>query len=247
MRPKWWFMALFVGIMVVNVNLTYSETQEAPWEIDEHTLLLAHYDGNTGNGGLDADFAKGSPVASFAKAHIVENGKIGKMLNLTSQFDWVSYESKNNIDASKGTIEMWIKPVGHLLMGYNWQIFDGYTDDSNRFLWYFNAVDGTRFQFISGGRTIAVATAKPDSLKWEKNNWYHIAGTWDAKAGKMEFFRDGVLVACEGNPKTWEPITIDKLWFGVNRWGGESSNGCDFPRIYVDELRISDTIRYSQK
>jgi hypothetical protein len=80
-----------------------------------------------------------------------------------------------------------------------------------------------------------------DASTWKKDEWHHIAATWDAAKNERALFVDGVKVASGESKfanKAFVPQAAD---FMV---GGLSYRPQSIPCV-IDEVRISDITRYS--
>lgn len=224
----------------------------------DHTLFIASYDGNTGNGGLDADFARGATQAIGTGGVLAGPGKFGAgALDSVTASGTVNYPSAGNFNVERGTVEMWIKAT-------NW--------DDGEFAGFFNirtpnpnpgdpALCDIRLQKTATGRLQAYAasadgdglvtswsitTSDPVSLDGE---WHHLAWSWDENVNMSYLYLDGNVIADFGAtfaPPTPNPgATVglpqidflgtvgDAIEIGSVQGGSAPFNGL------IDELRIS--------
>lgn len=203
------------------------------------TIFLAHYDGNTGNGGLDADYAAGSPTAVTAGGTISSTAKFGAgSLSLTpAPSILTTYSSAGNYNLQSGTIEMFFNTAAwndgnyHALFGM-----------------YNNPAD-IRVQEIPGGELQAfqydgthIWSLTSAALTPSENAWHYFAWDWDWTSGTSAMYLDGNLIAntIAGTigsyvgpvPSTFGVGTMQDQTF--SQWNG-----------LIDEFRISDQSLYS--
>ena len=79
-----------------------------------------------------------------------------------------------------------------------------------------------------------------ESSGWSQNEWIHIAGTFEPGVGRKLFINGQLVDTCSdcGIGITDDPLTINRhVWYS-----GESARLTG----YVDELRISNIVRYNQ-
>ena len=78
---------------------------QAPYEPDEHTLFLHHYDGNT-----IADFAKGAAKAvnELGQRHFMD-GVFGQALVFTNSERELQFPTQGNYGPAAGTIEFFVR------------------------------------------------------------------------------------------------------------------------------------------
>jgi len=244
-------------------------TVAGPLVADDHTLFLAHYDKS-----LTADFAKGN-ARTVAGAAAITSGKKGKFdegVNCTTgpatdangqsiQFTQLSYDSKNNIDLARGTVEFWTRlaDAGNVLPGklrlrYFFDIPTSEKDSvSNiiRVTIVMTERDGTQILYAFPGTLIAqgVSTGHGESISipilWRSDEWHHIAFTWDGTRAVL--FADG---------KASAPLPLPGGLFGGNKTNTDALEGVfligglfksgpgNAPDGVIDEFRISNNVRY---
>lgn len=205
-----------------------------------HTLLLAHFDGNTAQGGLDADYAAGSGVSSGTGGAIVAAPVKFGAGSLDPAAGVMTYPSLDNLNISAATIEMWVQTD-------NWA--DG---QFNGLISLYQAgVGDIRLQKTSGNRLQAYMADLATNTSWSLTsdalaldaNWHHIAWTWDFAGQKAALYIDGNVV-----DKTPEFGGITELGYSGTlpssiEVGTIQGGSADFPG-YIDELRITDTDLY---
>ncbi|MBU0477549.1 hypothetical protein KKC91_03155 [bacterium] len=159
----------------------------------EDILFYAPYDGKA-----EAEIAIGSPAAEVKGEVDYIEGKKGKAIVLGDAK--LIYKAAENLNLDAGTISMWVKPV-------NW---DG-KKEMFHFLFYAIAPDetiliiykhfnpklgllflcGQRTGLKDGKRMHEYANTPED---WVKNEWMHIASTWNKKTEIIELYINGELV-----------------------------------------------------
>ena len=86
------------------------------WGVTAHAsslLFQANYDGNTTQGGLAADIATGSGVATVVGTVGFAPGKVGTGANFVggaSSTAALQYNAAGNINSAQGTLEFWWNP-----------------------------------------------------------------------------------------------------------------------------------------
>ncbi|MCE5238130.1 hypothetical protein LLH23_06525 [bacterium] len=202
---------------------------------DDHTLLLHHFEGNTGHGGMDADFARGnpSPVAGGGAPTLVA-GKIGQAFLFAPSYRGLLFAGKGNYNPKQGTVEFWMR-LPALVPGA-WRATKG--------LWqtYQGDLAKSRLVICVGDFNSARTASKPTNLvadlldgqlglktdigNWKPDEWHHVALLWDAQTARL--LLDGVRVA-EGKHPPLEAAPVFEV----------GSNTVEA----LDELRISDVMR----
>ncbi len=216
------------------------------------TTFLASFDGDTGNGGLDADFSLGPVAAIQGGASIVPTSttpaKFGAgSLSPSGESGYLSYSSTNAISTTAGTVEMWIRPS-------EWEsgAFEGFFNlrgDGNPLagdirIWKRN--DDTLQAYMENAgpdpepiwflRSLSNFTLVNDA-------WYHLALTWDTATQQAALYIDGVVVNA---PPTFFFGQTDISFNGtVNPEFqiGHVQNGLPFQGL-IDEFRFSDVDLY---
>ncbi len=204
-----------------------------------NTLFLAHYDGGTGNGGLNADYAVGSATAIGLGGAVASPGKFGaNALDAYNPSGTVTYSTGGNLNVAAGTIEMWIKPT-------NWS--DG------AYAGFFSATQGNasagdiRIQKTSSNQLQAIMGWAGYTKVWSltsdplalDTNWHHIAWTWDANVNKSALYVDGAVVASSISLTGLATIGYDPLALNATFEVGSIQNGSATFNGLIDELRIS--------
>ena len=119
-----------------------------------------------------------------------------------------------------------------------------------------STAEGWTFITRSSGRLVWTSTTDGSSASallssnnaWSDNTWVHIAVCHNNSSGLTEMFANGSRVATrtEQNPKT---VTAGGYFrIGGNIFGVSSGTYSDGPRYFgghLDEIRISDNVRYS--
>lgn len=224
----------------------------------DRTLLSASYDGNTGNQGLDADFARGSTQAVGTGGTLVGPGKFGAgALDPITASGTVNYPSAGNFNVESGTVEMWIKTS-------NWNDgeFRGFFD-----IYQANPTPGEpakcdiRIQKTAGGHLQAyVASADADDLltSWSvttsepltlDGEWHHLAWSWDENVNMSYLYLDGNVIAdfsatfAPPTPNPGQTFGLPQIDFlgtlGPTIEIGSVQDGSAPFNGLIDELRIS--------
>ncbi len=192
---------------------------------DAATLLLLH-----GNGSL-AGAAGEVPVAASGTSFAT--GVFGQGIQLPTGCQ-LTYAAANNITATQGTVEFWLRP--------NWNGNDG--QDHLVLTWgtwggILTGKDGGNFWRIIVNRygpdgTTERGTGLPVGGEWLANQWHHCAFTWNANA--VQAYVDGEIRA-EGTVG----FTLPAIAGTTFQIGGEGTNAS--LNGTLDEVRISSSVR----
>jgi hypothetical protein len=206
-----------------------------------HTMLHASYDGNTGNGGMDADYARGSNVAIGTGGVIGTPGKFSSKggLNSYQASGTVNYPVANNFNPDSGTVEMWVKTD-------NWNNADyyGFFD-----VYKAGQVD-IRLQKTTGNQLQAYMADIPGGKSWSitaasqllDTDWHHIAWSWDKNVNMSFLYLDGVPIANLSNVSIANLTGVDftgSITDATIEVGSIQDGSAPFNGL-IDEFRISD-------
>ena len=200
----------------------------------DNTLFLAHYDGNTGNSGLQADAAKGISEPIETDAAIVADAKFGAGSAAINGL--LTYALAGNFNLRAGTIEMWIKADDWYDRTYQ-GLFAARVDNNHEI----------RIQKRGDSDKLHVYQASDAGL-WGIYNaqanivngqWHHFAWTWDVAAQMTHLYIDGQVLAqgSYGEISVYSGALSPTFMVGSM----DSSNYFDGQ---IDELKISDADLY---
>ncbi len=192
-----------------------------PYQADEHTVLLMHFDELDGN---PKDSSKFGNDAYSNTATWTGEGKFGPALQFDGIDDAVVIASNKNLQF-KGAItcEAWIKCLG--LGGEKYQTILAKPGEYMLHLWK----DGSSICFLNWG---SLGTIGAD-VDFRDKQWHHVAATYDGK--KRNFYIDGELRESD------EPsgsIENSNAPFSI----GTYFKGTEFNGL-IDEVRISNIVR----
>ncbi|MBI4023416.1 MAG: LamG domain-containing protein [Verrucomicrobia bacterium] len=252
--------AIFITLAaIISTSLQAGEFKE-----DAHTLFLAHF-----NKQIGADFTKGNPEPTGGSATITAGGggKFGEglwaktepftnKLGKPDTFYPLSYPLDGNLNLGVGTLEFWIKmdfsaaPEKATPLYYLFDIPSMQTDNKDNLIRFTVVVVGQQgkkylhvFPGMLDGQTNKAIVVAVD---WEKGEWHHIAVTWDKQ--EVALFVDGhptKSMATQGGLFDGNPAYTQDLK-GIFLIGGLwKSDGSQGPDGIIDELRISDVVRYT--
>lgn len=229
------------------------------------TTFLAHYNGDTGNGGLNADFASGSGVVSIPDSNWgiptinTTNKKFGSgAVNLP----WwtgrnMDYFASGNYDNAEATVEFQLNMANIFTYDSNDQ---RYEFDGNR-RYVFNDdltwgtsghvdvwVDGTagatsarviaHVQGVRNGTVFTITKMGPlVTYTGGGNTFQHYALQWDAAVGAIAVFCQGIL-ADKSVVDPWVMSSSPTVF----KIGMQSNNAGE---LILDELRISNRALYN--
>jgi len=205
---------------------------QAPYEPDEHTLFLHHFDGNT-----IADFAKGAATAvnELGQRHFMD-GVFGQALVFTNSERELQFPTQGNYDPAAGTIEFFVRlpdigPSGFSGSRGFWQTRGGTPLEKVRFVIgrgdFNRGRTGTRPEDLFADLLDGQLGLKTSIADWKAENWHHVAVLWDEKSARL--LLDGVCVARGEFPGLSPGAPIFDV--GTNAF------------VVLDELHISDVMR----
>ncbi|MCK5878381.1 MAG: LamG domain-containing protein, partial [Holophagae bacterium] len=133
------------------------------------------------------------------------------------------------------SVECWMKLDSNGISDTLQYIVDRSTTDSTGFVFFLQDNDGDGNKnlkfFIGDGSAMKLAYA---NTVWTVDQWYHIAGTWNADDDTVRLYRDGVLL--DSTVATGSVLAEAKGAILIAQRNKSSYNGLNGA---VDELRIS--------
>ena len=197
-------------------------------------LLVLHFDG-TLNG------AAGEPPTQSANI-LFQPGAIGDGV-LANRNSRLTYESEDNINATEGTIELWLKP--------SW---DG-ADQQSRVIFKYGSTgglwlgkEGTHLRLVLN-RDNATGSLELDVLadvqNWVAGQWHHIAASWSNTNQFLRLYVDGTLLSERALATNTTLPAIDNAENPTLQFGGD---GVRQPLVgIIDEVTISSLPRSSKE
>ncbi len=216
-------MKNFISFFLLIFSCSFCVAQEhVP---DGNTSLLLHFNNNTwGTSGE-------SPTSQTSIGYT--GGVFNNAINYSAA-SILTYSASNNLQASAGTFEAWVKP--------NWNGNDG--QDHYLASWggaggMLIGKDGGNYLKIivnrygaSGGNPEKGAGYNISS--WAAGQWYHIACTWSAS--ELKLYVNGSLVSQSTVGFSLPAVTSSTFHIG-------SDNGNSKFNAAIEELRISNSVR----
>lgn len=217
------------------------------------TLFLAHYDGNTAHDGMDADYAKGSAIATFTR-EFPSLSKPGYLGDGALHLDWwggrsINYQAKDNINPAAGCIEMmvnvasvWLptdkkKDYGSRKNHYVLTTDQGWGKPGHFQLWFNGDPKNDEHMWLRADyftdKLVALGGGKIHKPTDVTKAWMHLAFQWDATKGLTMLLVDGVVKA-KFTGKPWKPMPSQNFRVGADITGNSALCGM------LDMLRISD-------
>ncbi len=147
------------------------------------------------------------------------------------------YAAANNINATEGTFECWVKPT-----------WNGNDNQDHFFLSYGggggmligkDAANNLKVLLNRFGGAAEVGSAFNIS-NWQANQWHYLAFTWSNTSKRLQVFIDGVLK--DERSFTINLPAISSTTFQI---GGDGAGG--YANAVVDNLRISNAVRSPQE
>lgn len=225
-------LRLYAGALLLCPVLVFAQgPPTAPYQPDEHTLFLQHFDGSP-----LPDFARGSAtplVEPGARPFIA--GRFGQALLFVREHRALVFAAAGNYDHRQGTIEFFVRSPDLAAAGFVgnrgfWQTQGGVLDQVRL------VIGRGDFNTARTGTTVRDAWAdlrdgqlclKTDISHWRADQWYHMALLWDQSSARL--LVDGVCVARGQFPGF--PAAPPAFEVGTNAL------------VALDELRISDVMR----
>lgn len=226
------FIAAIISVGAV-FFASNSYTQECnvggPYSVDEHTLLLLHFDGN--HQGVQGEVPTDVSGTEFREGMFSQGV-------FFQDLDTLHYDPAGNIALGEGTVEFWVQPDWLGLEDQIHAFFEiGYWFWADRLKIVWDTVSIRVQTFDSTGES-GIATF---AYNWVPGEWHHIAFTWIGT--DIEFYVDAQLVgAITANhfPTALDsPIRLGSAC----PWGGVTCGTPQAAYAVIDEFRISDTKR----
>ncbi|HET9571297.1 MAG TPA: leucine-rich repeat protein [Bacteroidales bacterium] len=193
----------------------FSEMNASPVTADANTVLLDHFDGSsTGQ-------VKGSAP------YIQSVNGLSQGIDLVGPGKYVAYSMTSNLE-SKGTVEMWVKPVHFSkgLLNMNWN--NTTSSPSNGHVFHLR-LDSIGKVFLSNwGQSVSNSFLSNSSIPL--NAWTHIAVSW---GDSTKIYINGKLDMVSALPL--RPAFQSAMYLYLNYWGDSTA--------YYDELHISNIQR----
>ncbi len=205
------------GIAVLREALC---TYGGPYDVDTHTSLLLHFDG---------DFTGAEGETGTATGLTFTIGYHGQGVMVTDT-NILSYPVTGNLTHTYGAVEFWVRPTWDGDGGSNHTLFwwdDGY----DRLHLRKDPISNLVFDYFYRGGGCGAAT---NVAHWRAGEWHHLAFTWAENV--ISLYVDGQRVAQEECGGTAQPTASD---FYI----GSKPDGSDTIEAVIDELRISDVPR----
>ena len=227
-----------------------------PFSPDENTLFLCHFDKT-----IAPDYAKGNKeFLKKSSAKLTREGKFGSALFASRKpsidifdptdylqkkpFLGINYFSEGNIDSKMGTIEMWVKPyfsLGAPDKIHVYYLFSTKTDEGGKFIIALITgaeKQGVVFSISDPGENLKEYGRVDWKVGLTTEKWHHIAFTWDEK--ELSIWFDNEKRGSRSRPASFP---VGKT-FAI---GGSGYKARGITDGLIDEFRISNIIRYSQK
>lgn len=214
-----------------------------PFELDENTLGLWHFDEGEDETAFDATDNEYDMEFNDGAAW-TEEGQFDGAVDLTEEDAGLFSDWRVGDDLETITVEAWVK-----IPRWN-EHHDNHLGAHGiaiRYDWY--QTGAYVFQFGREGRgrgtlfgriytDAGAGTTATDDEIIPLNEWTHVAMTWNS-GEPIYLWVNGEVVA-ESEPLNGRIRTTDDPL----RFGGGSPTGYDYSNILIDELRISDVVRY---
>lgn len=225
-------------LIIFSCSLIYG--LEKPFVSDKNTVLLLHLDGNAEDSSNIKNNVKSKNIVW------ADNGKFGKCAYFNGKNGLIIRSSGAlHIGERSWTFEVWIKPEKEQPK-YSYIFAGGW---GNERMYYLRIMNGKflHVSFSSGTSSCSLATSDISNILFD-GNWHLISVVVDReRKGEIRLYIDGKRVLKNKNAFC-EPIVFESKKMGfvigsIAPWyvGKSGYKG------YIDEVRISDTIREKYK
>ena len=154
----------------------------------------------------------------------------------------VLYKSDNNINTTKGTFSIWVKPYwSSATNNYIFALKEhaSWNYDKCTMRLYADKNDGTVFSVKNNSGSefkLEIDKSKPESERWYyTKEWIYIIITWDYAEGKMAFYINGEKAGEKSISGSPEDDDVDWILIGAGRQTGINVEGSFVGKM--DELR----------
>ena len=192
-----------------------------PYEVDDQTLLLLHFDGSYEGAQGEA----GTPGGTTFEA-----GKYDQGVTVDAD-DTLTYGTAGNLERSQGAIEFWLRPTWDGGDGASHVFFEVGDGWFNRMRIMKDGANNLRFMVWDGDTEYGVAY---NVACWQAGEWHHVAATWEGT--DIALFVDGQQR--DRSDMASPPDTLaNTIHIGSSLWHDQQADAV------LDELRISDVPR----
>ncbi len=211
-------LASFAVILTIAINLHA--------QVDANTLLLLKFE-NSLNG-------EQGETPTTSTGHSYQAGIQGQGALLPNPNN-LRYSSANNINATEGTVEFWMKPTwaGNDALGHFLVTWGG----SGGMLIGKDGANNLRIILNRFSTEVGVST---NIGSWTANQWHHVAFTYSNTTKQLTVYTDGVQKS--QSSFTGNIPAISSTTFQI---GGDGTGS--YIQSVVDELRISNVARTPQE
>lgn len=197
-------------------------TIEGPYSVDEHTLLLLHFDSSY-NG------AQGEP--GIPSGTTFTAGKYAQGVAIDSN-DMLTYATAGNLNRAQGEIEFWIRPDWDGGDYQSYTFFEVGNSWFNRMRIMKDGANNLRFLLWDSTTEYGVGY---NVAHWKAGEWHHIAVTWGGTY--IALFVDGQQRASSDIARPPDSLAATLSIGASYVWRDQQANAV------IDEFRISDIPR----
>ncbi|HOT91326.1 MAG TPA: CARDB domain-containing protein [Anaerolineae bacterium] len=191
------------------------------YNVDAHTSLLLHFDG---------DFTGAEGEIGTATGVTFTTGRYEQGVSIDAD-DTLTYTTAGNLNRTQGAIEFWLRPNWPGNDEQSYTFFEVGAQWFNRMRIMKDGANNLRFLLWDSTTEYGVAH---NIGHWQAGEWHHVAVTWQGT--DIALYVDGVQVASDGNARPPDTLAAE-MYVGSASWEGYQANAV------IDELRISDIPR----
>ncbi|MBD3312998.1 hypothetical protein GF345_00990 [Candidatus Woesearchaeota archaeon] len=192
--------------------------------------------------GIAEPYDDGDPATDFPD---LANGRFMWGVDVIETSDCLSYETLDNMDVERGTIQFWVSP--------HWDDTDTRTFFSEGLLqsrMAIQKVGSEQLRFLIEKGTYEYYITTGDSIDWNTGQWYYIAAVWDftnPASPYMRLFVDGKEFGDESGEVSGTPLALAAddaaVYFNIGCLRTTPSMGAVNPaNAVIDQVRISGAV-----
>jgi hypothetical protein len=182
--------------------------------------------------GFDGEAKFGVVKANRVLFPKLVNGRFGKAMKAGPLDGYVEYLSNGILNASEGTIEMWVKPDGWAANDGKFHVFFEARNEGALYLYKY--YDSPRLLMLSAENSESGPYYNSSSnIDWVDDEWHHIAGSWSISG--LNLYIDGKPVSNQSAYGVLPKTISEYFKIGDLPWGSVRVSS-----TIIDEVRLYD-------
>ncbi|MCH8033209.1 MAG: T9SS type A sorting domain-containing protein [Bacteroidetes bacterium] len=237
-HQSYWINLIVFFSFTISINAQNPTNWQLPYDTDEYTVALWHFDEMEGNIVADAGPNNYYGLSTNTDIIISMNGFGNAREFLDNPIGYITF-GNFNLPQFEGTLEYWINPSIRPVTGCDHSHFfvkGTHGNAGSGFTFYNRLYNDTDVDYGVGDSGGDIGRRFENAFNY--NEWQHIAFTWSTVETKM--YVNGELIS------VMDPFPIgigqsnDEVALG--KWGSQLYTECRYLG-YIDELRISNIER----